>query len=63
MTAYKCSVELTEYQKRRLSEVAHRGKSPTRTVKRALVLLKADEGQSDGRIAEALSISGQTVVS
>lgn len=44
MPAYKYRVELTESQKRRLSEVAHRGKSSARTVKRALALLKADEG-------------------
>ena len=54
MPAYKYRVELTEYRKRRLSEVVQRGKSPARTVKRALALLKADEGQSDGSIAEAL---------
>ena len=53
MTAHKYRVELTESQKRRLSEVAHRGKSSARTVKRALALLKADDGQTDGRIAEA----------
>lgn len=62
MPAYKYRVELTESQKRRLSEVAHRGKSSARTVKRALALLKADEGHSDGHIAEALSISRRTVV-
>ena len=43
MPAHKYKVELTESQKRRLSEVAHRGRSPARTVKRALALLKADE--------------------
>ena len=62
MPAYKYRVELTESQKRRLNEVAHGGESSARTVKRALALLKADEGQSDGRIAEALSISRRTVV-
>ena len=62
MTASKYKVELTESQKRRLGEVAHRGKSPARTVKRALALLKADEGQIDDRIADALSISRRTVV-
>ena len=62
MSASKYRVELTESQKRRLSEVAHRGKSPARTVKRALALLKADEGQIDNRIADALSISRRTVV-
>ena len=62
MTASKYKVELTESQKRRLGEVAHRGKSPVRTVKRALALLKTDEGQIDDRIAGALSISRRTVV-
>ena len=42
MSASKYRVELTESQKRRLSEVAHRGKSPARTVKRALALLKPE---------------------
>ena len=62
MPAHKYGVELTESQKRRLSEVAHRGRSPARAVKRALALLKADERQTDGRIAEALSISRRTVI-
>ena len=62
MTASKYRVELTDSQKHRLSEVAHRGRSPARTVKRALALLKADEGQIDNRIADALSISRRTVI-
>ena len=62
MTAYKYRVKLTESQECRLMEVAHRGKSAVRTMKRALALLKANEGQTDGRIAEALSISRRTVV-
>ena len=49
MTASKYGVELTESQKRRLSEVSSRGRSSARTVKRALALLKADEGQTAGR--------------
>ena len=62
MTASKYRVELTESQKRRLSEVANRGRSSARMVKRALALLKANEGQIDDRIAEALAISRRTVV-
>ena len=62
MTASKYRVELTESQRRRFSEVANRGRSPARTVKRALALLKTDEGQTDDRIAEALSMSRRTVV-
>ena len=55
-------VELTESQKRRLSEVADRGRSPARIVKRALALLKSDQGQTDDWIAEAVSTSRRTVV-
>ena len=62
MTASKYRVELTESHKRRLNEVSSHGKSSARTVKRALALLKANEGQTDGRIAEAVSISRRTVV-
>ena len=62
MTASKYRVELTESQKRRLNEVSGRGQSPARMVKRALALLKANEGQIDDRIADALSISRRTVV-
>ena len=35
----------------RLNEVSHRGKLSVRTVKRALALLKADEGLRDDAIA------------
>ena len=61
MTAIKYKVELTEPERSRLAEVAHRGKSSARTVKRALALLKADEGQVDREIADALAISARTV--
>ena len=61
MTASKHRVELSEFQRSRLNEVANRGRSPARMVKRALALLKADEGQIDDRIADALSISRRTV--
>ena len=37
-------VKLTESERSRLNEVSHRGKPSVRTVKRALALLKADEG-------------------
>ena len=62
MTASKYRVELTESQKRRLGEVANRGRSAARTVKRALALLKVGEGQTDDQVAEALSISSRTVI-
>ena len=62
MTAYKCRVELPESKERRLMEVTHHSKSTVFTMKRALALLKGNEGHTDGRIAEALSISRHTVV-
>ena len=62
MTASKYRVELSESQERRLNEVANRGRSAARTVKRALALLKTDEVQTDDRIAEAVSKSRRTVV-
>ena len=62
MSASKYRVELTESQKRRLGEVANRGRSSARTVKRAMALLKSGEGQTDHQVAEALSISRRTVV-
>ena len=62
MAASKYRVELTEFQRCRLTEVASRGRSPARTIKRALALLRSDEGQTDGQIADALSIGRRTVV-
>lgn len=62
MTASKYRVELTESQKCRLNAVVNRGRSSARTIKRALVLLRADEGLTDGRIASMFSVSRRTVV-
>ena len=61
MPAIKYKVELTESERSDLNEVAHRGKSLARTVKRALALLKADQGLSDREVAEAVSLSASTV--
>ena len=61
MPAIKYRVGLTESARSDLNEVAHRGKSSARMVKRALALLKADQGQVDREIAEALSIHPTTV--
>ena len=61
MAAIKYKVKLAESERTRLNEVSHRGKPPVRTVKRALALLKADEGIRDGEIAGALLINAATV--
>ena len=61
MAAIKYKVKLAESERSRLNEVSHRGKPSVRTVKRALALLKADEGLRDGEIAGALLINAATV--
>ena len=61
MRESKYRVKLTQRERAYLDEVGHKGKSSARKVKRALALLKADEGISDPKIADALSISLSTV--
>ena len=51
----------TPSQRSDLIEISRRGKPLARTVKRALALLKADEGLSDREAAEAVSVSALTV--
>ena len=60
MPAIKYKVELTPSQRSDLIEVSRRGKPLARTVKRALALLKADEGLSDRRRLRRL-VSALTV--
>ena len=57
MAAIKYKVELTEAERSRLNEVSQRGKASVRTVKRALSLLKADQGLRDREIADVLLVS------
>ena len=47
MPALKYKVELNESERTQLKEIANRGETSARKVKRALVLLKADEGLTD----------------
>ena len=52
-------VELSGEERARLSDLISKGKSPARTILRARILLKADQGEAgegwtDGRICEAL---------
>ena len=61
MAAIKYKVKLAESERSRLNEVSHRGKPSVRTVKRALALLKADEGLRDREVAGALLINAATV--
>ena len=50
MAAIKYKVALTEAERSRLNAVSQRGKASVRTVKRALSLLKADQGLRDREI-------------
>ena len=61
MTASKYKVELTNAERNQLTSVVRGGRSPARKVKRALALLRTDQGLSDRRIAEGLAISPATV--
>ena len=61
MTAIKYKVELTQSERASLTEVTSKGRSSARKVKRALALLRADEGMSDPKIAEAISMNADTV--
>ena len=61
MPVSKYKVELTQSERSALIETSGRGKPLARTVKRALALLKADEGLSDREAAAAVSLSAATV--
>ena len=61
MPALKYKVALNESERTHLKQIASRGEISARKVKRALVLLKADEGLTDRDIAGGLLISASTV--
>ena len=61
MPGKKYIINLTEEDHRELYEMMRKGKISARKFKRALILLKADEGLSDPQIMTALSVSRPTV--
>jgi transposase len=61
MPAKKYIVSLTEEEREQLQHLICRGKPAARTVTRARILLKADEGCNDEQIVAALSTSVATV--
>jgi len=61
MPARKYRVDLTESEREQLLNLARRGKSSARKVKRALILCQADEGLNDQQVAEALLVGAATV--
>ena len=61
MPALKYKVELTEAERSSLKKLVKGGRVSARKLKRALVLLNADEGLTDLKIAAALKIGSSTV--
>ena len=61
MAAIRHKVKLTESERTCLNAVSHRGKASVRTVKRALSLLKADQGLRDRELADVLLVNAATV--
>jgi transposase len=61
MPAKKYIVELTGDERTKLEKLTSKGKRSARRIKRAQVLLKADEGWKDREIIEALNVSRSMV--
>jgi len=54
-------VELTQYERNELGALLSRGKHPSRVLKRAQILLAADQGVRDDEIATSVRVGGSTV--
>jgi len=61
MRTIKYRVKLTESERAQLLDMARRGKSSARKVKRAMILCKADDALGDQQIAEAVLVGASTV--
>ena len=61
MPAKRYQVNLTQGEREQLLDIARKGKSSARRVKRSLILCKADEGLTDQQVSEALLVSPSTV--
>ena len=62
MPKIKYVVDLNDQEREHLLEVTRRGKSSARKIKRAHMLLKADQDLSDAQIAQAVDTSRATVL-
>ena len=60
MARKKYLVDLTAEERQTLEQIGHKGKSSARKLRRARILLKADEGLEDEAIAEAVGTSVAT---
>ena len=54
-------VELSQSERAELTQLLNGGKQPVRKLKRAQILLAADEGVSDNNITLSVGVSGSTV--
>ena len=54
-------VELSDAERCELTEMLRKGKRAVRKLKRAQILLAADDGRSDDEIAGAVAVAGSTV--
>ena len=61
MVREKFAVRLTSEERDQLEHMIRAGKSPARSVTRARILLKTDEGWSAPKVAQALDVSVGTV--
>ncbi len=61
MPRKKYLINLSDEERHELLELTRKGEIKARKMKRALILLKADEGLSDPQIMAALSVSRPTV--
>ena len=61
MAAIKYVIELTDDEREQLIEITRRGSSPARKLKRAMILLKANEGLGDSEIARMVDVGIATV--
>lgn len=61
MPKIKYVVDLSDQEREQLLEVTRHGKSSARKIKRAHMLLKADQDMSDAQIASAVDTSTNTV--
>lgn len=58
----KYIVELTAEEKEELEDLTRKGKASARKIKRAQILLLADEGQPDAAVSQALHVGESTIL-
>lgn len=61
MPRKKYLINLSDEEQQELHEITRKGEVKARKMKRAMILLKADEGLSDPQIMTAISVSRPTV--